>query len=268
MPTARAAAALVRACHPLPTAAVTAFAVALGAGRADLPVSTLITVGLAVLTGQLSIGWSNDAVDAEVDRVAARREKPVVVGAVSPRALWVGAALAAAVCIVASLAVGLLAGSLHLVGVAAGWAYNTRLKRTVLSPLPYAVAFGLLPAFVLLAGPTPTRPGVDLLLAAALLGTAAHLANAAPDVDTDRAVGIDGLPQRLGARRSLRLVPVLVAAAALVLVVGPSRPGAVGVALLAAGGLVALATGRVPVARAFPLTVGAVALVLTGLLLP
>lgn len=263
----RAVAALARGCHPLPTAAVTTFAVALGAGRGDLPAATLVTVGVAVLTGQLSIGWSNDAVDADSDRAAGRAEKPVVAGALSPRTLWAAALAAVVVCVLASLSVGVAAGSSHLVGVASGWVYNLRLKRTVLSPLPYAVAFGLLPAFVLLAGPHPTRPGADLLLAAALLGTAAHLANAAPDIDSDRTAGIHGLPQRLGRQRSLRIVPVLVAAAALLLAVGPSRPGGGGLLLLAVGGLVALSAGRVPVTRAFPLTVAAVACVLAGLLL-
>ena len=34
----------------------------------------------AVSTGQLSIGWSNDALDAARDRLAGRTDKPVAAG--------------------------------------------------------------------------------------------------------------------------------------------------------------------------------------------
>lgn len=56
------------------------------------------------------------------------------------------------VCVIASLLCGLGAGLLHLLsGVGAALAYNAKLKSTALSWLPYALAFGSLPAVVLSA---------------------------------------------------------------------------------------------------------------------
>jgi len=39
-----------------------------------------VLTGAAVLTGQLSVGWCNDAFDARRDIAAARHGKPVVDG--------------------------------------------------------------------------------------------------------------------------------------------------------------------------------------------
>ena len=84
--------------------------------------------------------------------------------------------------------------------MAAAWAYNLGLKSTWLSPLPYALAFGLLPAFVTLglAGHPWPRPAVTAV--AALLGVGAHLLNTIPDHDADLRTGVRGLPQRIGPR--------------------------------------------------------------------
>lgn len=263
----RVVTSLARACHPLPTLAVTLFAVAL-AVSAGQPPRTVLTVGLAVLTGQLSVGWSNDARDAAADRASGRRDKPTVAGLVAPRTLWAAAGTAAVACAALSLSVGVVAGAAHLVGVAAGWLYNLGLKRTVASVVPYAVAFGLLPVFVLLADPRRVLPGADVVVAAALLGAGAHFANTAPDIADDVALGVRGLPHRLGERRSVLVTSGLVAVAAAVLALGPSRPGPAGLVVLGVGAAAAVAVGRVRVAWAFPLTLGAVALVLAGFLAP
>ena len=53
---------LVVACHPLPCLAVTAF-IAGWAVSVGLPAGRVLLVAVAVLLGQLSIGWCNDAVD-------------------------------------------------------------------------------------------------------------------------------------------------------------------------------------------------------------
>ena len=123
---------LVRASHPEPTVAVTAIATAL-AVSAGLGARSLL-VGAAFLAGQLSVGWSNDALDAARDRRNDRRDKPVARGEVSERAVWTAASLAATAAVPLSLALGLRAGLLHLAAVAVAWAYNARLKATLLSP--------------------------------------------------------------------------------------------------------------------------------------
>ncbi|MGW1667157.1 UbiA family prenyltransferase, partial [Streptomyces microflavus] len=62
---------LLLACHPVPTVAVTALVTALAAA-AGRDAEGCALVGAAVLSGQLSVGWCNDAVDAARDRAAAR----------------------------------------------------------------------------------------------------------------------------------------------------------------------------------------------------
>src|SRR4051794_36032641 len=105
---------LAAACHLGPTlvvtGVVTALAVSLGMGRAGS-----VAVLVAVLTGQLSIGWANDAHDADSDRQAGRTDKPVVRGWVDERTLWAAAAIAAAVCVPFSLlAGGPIGGAAHI----------------------------------------------------------------------------------------------------------------------------------------------------------
>src|SRR3954462_8989476 len=67
--------ALLRAAHIGPALAVTVI-VGLLAMAADLPLSRTVLVVAAVLTGQLSIGWSNDLLDLPRDRQGGRPGKP------------------------------------------------------------------------------------------------------------------------------------------------------------------------------------------------
>ncbi|MEV0753093.1 UbiA family prenyltransferase [Streptosporangium sp. NPDC050280] len=256
-PLLRAVQGLSLACHPGPTVAVTVLvtALAVASGR---DAAGCVLVAAAVLTGQLSIGWCNDAVDAARDAAAHRTGKPVASGAVSVRTVWVAAIAALALCVPLSLASGPAAGAVHLVGVAAAWAYDLGLKATALSWLPYAVGFGSLPGFVTLGLPGHPWPAWWAVTAAALLGCGAHLANVLPDISADLAAGVRGWPQRLGVARVRVLIPVPLLAATALLVLGPpGTPGVGGWAALAvagaftAGGL-ALGRGssRVPFAAA------------------
>ncbi|MFC9292826.1 UbiA family prenyltransferase [Streptomyces sp. NPDC057011] len=256
---ASAAAGLMAACHPVPAAAVTLLAAALAAAAGRGPAGGAAVVG-AVAAGQLSVGWCNDRADLRRDLAIGRRDKPLVAGAVSPAAVSRAAALALLVCVPLSLAGGLLAGAAHLTGVAAAWAYNLRLKGTVVSWLPYALAFGLLPAFVTLGLPGAPWPPVWLTAAAALLGAGAHFANVLPDIEDDLATGVVGLPQRLGRRWAAALAGLLVLASAAALVVGPPGPvTAYGRTLLAATAVMVLLASRHPAGRLPFLAVLAVA---------
>jgi 4-hydroxybenzoate polyprenyltransferase len=247
----RTVTALVRACHPEPTAAVTAVVTALavatgrGAGSA--------WVAAAFLTGQLSVGWSNDWIDRDRDVRSGRRDKPVARGDL-PVALVRRAALtAAALCVPLSLAMGPLAGAVHLAAVAAAWAYNARLKATALSWLPYAFSFGLVPSIVVLGLPGQPWAPWWATAAGALLGVGAHLANALPDLDDDLAEGVKGLPHRLGAGPAAALAAVLLLGATALLAVGPGSPGAAAVGAVAVAAAVTgagLAVARRPGSRA------------------
>lgn len=245
MPTA--ASALLRAAHAGPALAVTVLSLLLGVA-ADLDPGRLALVTAAVLTGQLSIGWSNDLLDLARDASVGRRDKPLATGELPTGLVRSACALALAATVVLSLACGLLPGAVHLVVVASGWGYNLGLKSSALSWLPYAVAFGSLPVFVHLAG--GSRAPVEVVAGAALLGVAAHLLNVVPDLADDAATGVRGLPHRLGARRSTVLaVVLLVTATAALLVTGsPGGVPAVVGGLLVAGlaGLALVGGGRAP----------------------
>jgi 4-hydroxybenzoate polyprenyltransferase len=214
---------LLLAAHPAPafavTAVVTALAAASGRGRAG---TALFAASL--LAGQLSVGWSNDAIDATRDVAAARTDKPLATGRVAARTVRIAAACALTACVPLSLANGRSAGALHLTGVAAAWAYNLGLKRTVWSWLPYALAFGLLPGYVTRSLPGAPWPHWWAPAGAALLGVGAHAANVLPDIDDDLRAGVRGLPQRLGGRGARVLAVAALAAGSAVLVCGPAGP--------------------------------------------
>ena len=264
--------ALVLATHAGPAFAVTAVATLLAAA-AGVPAPRTALLCAAVLAGQASIGWSNDWLDADRDRAVARADKPVVQGAVRPALLRSLALAAAGLAVVLSLLLGAVPGFLLLLLVASGWAYNAGLKRTPASVLGYVVGFGALPAGVVAAAPgTPAAPWW-LVVAGAVLGAAAHLANVAPDLEDDLATGVRGLPHRMGARLSAVTGALLLGAASVLLVLGPDGPpttaGWVGLALALPAVVVAALAGTPRFRRAaFPavllLTVLDVLLLLAG----
>jgi 4-hydroxybenzoate polyprenyltransferase len=233
----RSTGALLLSAHPGPSIAVTVIGTVLGAA-VGCSAAVCALLASALLTGQLSIGWSNDAIDQQRDVAAARGDKPVARGAVRRATVWTAAWLALAACVPLSLALGLAAGLVHLLAVAGGWSYNLGLKRHWASFVPFAVSFGLLPAVATLAAPHPHWPPWWAVTAGALLGVSAHLANTLPDLADDRAAGVMGLGQRIGAPAARLAAGLALAGAALVLAVAPPGPvGAVGLALL---GLTAL----------------------------
>jgi 4-hydroxybenzoate polyprenyltransferase len=227
---------LWRACHPEPTVAVTAMttAFAVSAGRG---VTGTLWVATAVLAGQLSVGWHNDYVDRDRDAAARRRDKPLAAGTVEPRMVGVAAVVALLVAAALSFGSGWRAASVHLVGLAAAWGYNAGVKGTAGSVLPYVVAFGAAPAFVVLGLPGHPLPPAWLVTATALLGAGAHFANVLPDIDDDLRMGVRGLPHRLGRRWSTAAAALLLGAASVLLAVAPTG----GVDAIGAAALVTVA---------------------------
>jgi 4-hydroxybenzoate polyprenyltransferase len=258
---------LLIACHPLPCLAVTAFAA--GYGVAVGLRGRLLLLAAAVLTGQLVVGWTNDRLDADRDTAAGRPDKPIATGAVSRAAVGAAAVLAAACCLPLSLALGLRPGLLHLAAVAVALGYDAGLKAGPLSPVPYLVSFGLLPVVVTSVEGALPPPGV--VLAAALLGLAAHFANTVPDTAADAATGVRGVPQRLGPVLSLRITAIGVSLAAVVLLAGAAHRRPIAVVLLVGGAVLAAIgvplSARASVRSVFRLTLLAVGLVVAGFLI-
>jgi 4-hydroxybenzoate polyprenyltransferase len=223
---------LLRASHLQPTLAVTAITVALAisAGRGG----AAAWAALAVLAGQLSVGWSNDYLDRDRDARAGRTDKPIVRGEVAAPVVGLAALIAVTLCVPLSLLSGWRAALVHVGAVALAWAYNLRLKALVFSPLPYAVAFGALPAFVTLGLDGHPAPAAWAVGAGALLGFGAHFVNSLPDLADDERLGVRGLPHRIGPVASVVVAATSMGAAALVLALAPGgRIPPVVVALLA-----------------------------------
>lgn len=225
MPSTTLVRALAQSCHPIPSLAVTVLTAGLAA-LAGLPLGRGILVTTAVFTGQLSIGWSNDYLDAERDRAVQRSDKPLAAGAVAPRIAGIAAIIALMLTFALSALLGWPGGAAVVGTAVCGWAYNLGLKSTAFSWLPYAIAFGLLPAVATLSDSPPRWPAPWALVAGALLGVAAHLANVLPDLVQDEATGVRGLPHRLGARATaLSGAGILLLASAVILFGADGRPG-------------------------------------------
>jgi protoheme IX farnesyltransferase len=215
--------ALLKSSHPEPGGAVTVAMtlLAIGVGHRGW---AILGVFAAVAATQLSVGWVNDWLDADRDRVAGRQDKPVASGAVSRRTVGIAGLISSLVIPLLGLPFGLAATiCITLVGVFA-LLYDWPLKSTPLSVLPYLVAFGLLPAFVVVALPGHPAPPVWLVAAGSLLGGGAHFANVLPDLADDEATGVRGLPHLIGATGSTIAAAALLLAATLTLVFGPAGP--------------------------------------------
>lgn len=258
---------LLLSSHPGPTATVTVLAVVLGAGSGLGP-GRVVLLGVAFLLGQLSIGFSNDWVDAARDRAVARRDKPVARGDVSVATVRTAAWVTAALTVPASFALGWQAAVAHLVLVASGWAYNLGLKRTAWSVAPFVLSFGLLPAVVTLAAQPPAVAAPWALAVGGVFGVAIHFTNVLPDLEDDATTGVDGLPHRLGRVVSGVVAFVALAVAALLVVLGPvlagtsDAPGllaivALGVCLAVATAGVVLVVTRPPGRLLFQLIIAA-----------
>jgi 4-hydroxybenzoate polyprenyltransferase len=227
---------LALATHLGPTLSVTAITTLL-ALELQLGTRALLVGGVALL-GQCSVGWSNDALDLDRDVVAGRMGKPIVAGLVSRRAVGALSVLALVSSVLLSAGLGGDALLINAAALAGAWAYNLGLKSTWLSPLPYLISFGLLPAFVTQSQLSPAWPRPAAMVAAGLLGVGAHLINTLKDAEADALTGVRGLPQRIGPTASLQAgVGLLAAALVAVLVLERQQLSALRWLLAGAGAL-------------------------------
>jgi 4-hydroxybenzoate polyprenyltransferase len=215
----KAVKALAGASHPGPVLVVTAVAVLLGVGIGYPPLRLLL-LGAAMLAGQLSVGWSNDWIDAARDRAVGRLDKPVATGAVSRSTVGAAAFAALGAALLLTAVLGPQALLAHAVALLSAWSYNAWLKRTLLSVVPYVVSFGILPAIVTLGHPDARWPAWWVVVAGCLFGAAAHFTNILPDLEQDRATGVRGLGHVLGARAGGLVAFALLAITAVVISLG------------------------------------------------
>ncbi len=214
---------LLKACHLGPTLTVTITSFLLATNLWWEGPAYIIAFG--VFLGQLLVGFTNDLNDYQDDLKHNRSNKPLVGGQITTaqllRAIKIVAPIAVVVNIVGPL--GVKGGLIYLFGVGMGISYNLYFKSTLLSPLPYAIAFAALVACIVVA--TDRNPPLWLMSAASLLGVAAHFANVLKDLDQDLSSGIKGLPQRVGKRYSRIIVSLLLISTTLLLnYIHPNTP--------------------------------------------
>ena len=116
----RKIAALALSTHPGPGVAVSAIAVILGIG-VGLEWWRVLLLGVAMLANQLSVGLSNDWIDADRDRAVGRTDKPVAAGAISATAVRNAAFVSAVLAIALTVPLGWLATVVHAVFVISAW---------------------------------------------------------------------------------------------------------------------------------------------------
>jgi len=167
-------------------------------------------IAFGVFTGQLVVGWSNDLYDFDDDLKHQRSKKPLVSGLITKEYLQKWLRFMVPFSFVANLLgpLGIKGGSVYMLGIACGVAYNFYFKFSALSPLPYAIAFAALPSSVAIS--KDINPPMWMLVGGALFGMAAHFINVIKDMDQDQASGINGLPQRLGKAKSIAAATILI----------------------------------------------------------
>jgi 4-hydroxybenzoate polyprenyltransferase len=210
---------LVLAAHPLQAlliAAGTAFA-ALLSGRDWREVALVL---VTVLLGRATYGWLNDVVDRERDIAVERQSKVLVREWLDRGTLTFATAVAVCFLVPLSIANGTMAGLFHLGSVLAAWLYDTRVKTTFLSFVPWALSFALLVPFLSYGGwgggVHGEAPEWQMVALAAVLGVCVHVLDALPDLVEDHRNGVRSLPLRIalrtGAQPLLWITAVLTAA--------------------------------------------------------
>jgi len=168
-------------------------------------------IAFGVFTGQLVVGWSNDLYDYQDDLRHQRTKKPLVSGIITKEFLEKWLRFMVPFSFIANIfgPLGVKGGLVYMFGIACGVAYNFYFKFSILSPLPYAIAFAALPSCIALS--KGVTPPLWMWLGGALFGMAAHFINVIKDMKEDRDSGIGGLPQRIGTKSSVIAALLLIA---------------------------------------------------------
>ncbi len=223
---------ILRACHIGPTSAVTLISFLLGSSLWWEGPALVIAFG--IFLGQLLVGFTNDLYDYQDDLKHNRTDKPLVSGKITTAQLKSAIKIVIPLMILVNLfgPLGIKGGLIYLLGVGLGVSYNFYFKFTLLSPLPYALAFAALVAAIVVA--TDRTPPLWLLISSACLGVAAHFANVIKDINEDLKSEIIGLPQKLGKKASRVIIGILLIGTTLLLNFVTPSPVLLSIGLLAA----------------------------------
>ena len=209
---------MAKACHFGPTVLVVSITFILSITQ--LSAAKSFGIALAILCGQLVVGWTNDLLDFPLDKAAGRMKKPLVAQTVTRKQIQVCIAMALTAAILLSFLgpLGVRGGFLHVLGLASATIYNFRAKSTWLSPLPYAISFGALPWAVYSVA--DKNPPVWLFVDFILVSLSFHFLNVIKDLEWDRTQSVLGLPQRLGKFWSMVSATICLGFAAIIGLIG------------------------------------------------
>ena len=170
-----------------------------------------LIIAFGVFLGQLLVGFTNDLNDYPDDLKHKRMAKPLVSGEITTTKLRTAIKIVAPFTVLINILgpLGVKGGLVYMLGILCGVAYNFYFKFSVLSPLPYAIAFAALPSSIAIS--KDITPPVWMWLGGALFGMAAHFINVIKDMKEDQISKIGGLPQRLGSKNSIWVAVILIA---------------------------------------------------------
>jgi 4-hydroxybenzoate polyprenyltransferase len=259
----------LRVLHPFPSFLNAALVLAL-AYVAGAAATVAVVLAIGMLGIQFCIGTVNDLVDVSLD-ARTKRWKPIPSGLVSPAVARLIAVAAGLVALVASATQGPFVLALAVGMLACGLLYDAWLKPTSWAWACFSVAFAILPIYAWFGAVRQFPPLAEFLIPlAALAGPALQLSNGLVDVERDEAGGIRTLASRLGRRRALEVIAVLLAAiyglawATLILGSGKLNLAVAAATVLAVFGI-ALQTRESTAAREAGWTLQAVGIALLGL---
>jgi 4-hydroxybenzoate polyprenyltransferase len=207
---------MAKACHFGPTILVVSITFILSITQ--LSAAKSFGIAVAILAGQLVVGWTNDLLDHPLDSAAGRMKKPLVSETVSRKQLQVGITIALTLAILLSFfgPLGVKGGLLHMLGLASATIYNFWAKSTWFSAVPYAISFGALPWAVYSAA--KENPPAWLFVDFILVSLSFHFLNVIKDLEWDRSQKVMGLPQRLGKRWSSIVAGIFLLAAVIIVI--------------------------------------------------
>jgi 4-hydroxybenzoate polyprenyltransferase len=235
--------------------------------------SVFVRLLLAMLGGQVVVGVANELVDAETDRMT-KPSKPIPSGLVSVRGAAALGAAGLVMMMVAGVSLGAVSFLILLAGTGAGMAYSLWFKQSRFAWLPYLVALPLIPVWVAVSLDRFEPELLVLFPLGALAVLGVQIAQSVPDIEPDRAAGIDSVTTRLGERRSLvvcwaSVVGSLMLALIVVMVQGSWRwwmvlPGLVVAGLVTLDVVLYRRNGRSGVMAAFPCVAAAAGILALG----
>lgn len=174
--------------------AATAFAEAGDRGGFDpVRVSKILTI---VALSQAAIAVFNDICDQDLDRQS-RRDRALPRRLIHANIAGSFVVICTVAAVVLALTLGRVSGVLVACGTGLGLAYSVWFKRSVLSWLPFALAFPLLPIWELVVFHNHLRSLWTIAVIGLPATIAIHLADALPDRESDLAAGSGGVATHL-----------------------------------------------------------------------